>query len=163
MGIAKKKVYLAGPITGDYRDAEWRNFVASGLRRHLVEAINPLDGSKVEQYREDGMKWIRKTRRDLTGVEEALPLSWAARDFDNIKECDLLFVGFPYVPERQAIGTLMEMGMAVALRIPVVLVCACPLFTEHLFVRGFVEQSVDHMDLGIDRAIAILQRQVRQA
>lgn len=155
--IAKKRVYLAGPITGEPHNAAWRQYTARLFKRHLVEVYDPTKARPAMKLLQDeGTRWIPPA-----GGVELLPLGMAARNYAALRESDLVFASFPDLPERQAVEALMELGMAVPLGIPAVVVCSFPVFADTLYIRAFVEHVVDHVDEGVDRAVAILHRQAR--
>ena len=120
-------VYLCGPIGGKPIDHIWREEVTSKLREYGIRTLDPLRGKNAGLISDQGLGY--------NGV--LAPSEIADRDAADIGEADLVLACFPYAPERQSIGSLMEMGMAVALNKPVVL-CATPEeFNKHLFCRRF--------------------------
>lgn len=127
-------VYLCGPISGDPVDQQWRDCATAYLSQHGIQTLDPLRGKKTESISNQGMSYDG----ELASTE------MAGRDKLDIEEADLIFAHFPYCPERQSIGSLMEMGAAaIGLDKPVVLCTDIPVFKDHLFCRRFCVNEPD--------------------
>lgn len=120
-------VYLCGPMTGNPIDAAWRRGVTETFARAGVRTLSPMRGIQVGDVTDQG----------ITYKNQEVPLDHAERDQADIDQADVLFVYFPYTPLRQSIGSLMEMGMAVGKKKPIVLVTNDPVMREHVFTRKF--------------------------
>jgi hypothetical protein len=121
-------VYLCGPITGQEVDFLWRQAATVFLNSHGIKTLNPLRGKAPHKISDQGMGYAGS----LASTE------MADRDHCDVTESDLIFAHFPYAPERQSIGSLMEMGgAAIGLGKPIVLCTDVPEFNKHLFTRRF--------------------------
>lgn len=122
-----KYVYLAGPVSGfDYEKATtWRQLVAQVFRDTTpdVRAIDPLRGITEDDYRllDHGMYDNKSCACD----------HYMERDFMDIRRSSMLFVNL-IGAERVSIGTMMEMGFAKALGIPMVLAIDAAMDNPHL-------------------------------
>jgi nucleoside 2-deoxyribosyltransferase len=131
LGMLPRKpftVYLCGPITGHPRDHLWRTVATERLRRKGIECLNPLRDKNPEAISDQGMSY------------EGQPASteMADRDKIDVDRADLIFAHFPYVPSRQSIGSLMELGIAANMGKPIVLCAGKDTeFNKHLFTRRF--------------------------
>jgi nucleoside 2-deoxyribosyltransferase len=135
MRIKPFTVYLCGPITGEDIDWTWRIRAAAFLRARGVEVLSPLRGKLSEKIGNQGLSYDGKLANPEMGN----------RDFQDVKNCDLVLAHFPYMPPRQSIGSLMEMGMAHALGKTIILCTKLQVFNEHLFCRNFchIETTLD--------------------
>lgn len=120
-------VYLCGPITGEKVDHLWRDAATAFLRQHGIKTLDPLRGKIPDQISNLGMSY---------GGELA-STAMADRDDGDVGISDMILAHFPYLPPRQSIGSLMEMGMAAKAKKPVLLCTGVPQFNEHLFCRRF--------------------------
>ena len=129
-------VYLCGPISGRPIDHNWRESMRTTLWVYGIKTLDPLRGKKSDLISDKGMGY---------NGELADP-TIADRDVGDIQEADLIYVHFPYSPDRQSIGSLMEMGMAHALGKPVVLFADIDEFQKHLFCRRFCIHASSQMN-----------------
>jgi nucleoside 2-deoxyribosyltransferase len=137
------RVYLCGPITGKEIDFTWRETVTRRLAQYGVQTLDPLRNKDHVRIGQQGLSY------DGRPASEA----WAFRDSADIRTADIVLAHFPYLPERQSIGSLMEMGAAsIGLGKPVVLATAYPMFRMHLFCRAFC-QCCTTLDQAIDRIL----------
>jgi nucleoside 2-deoxyribosyltransferase len=121
-------VYLCGPITGVHRDHIWRDVATGWLRDRGIQTLNPLRGKKPEALSDQGMGY--------EGVPASVEM--ADRDKMDVEQADLIFAHFPYMPPRQSIGSLMELGIAANMGKPIVLCAGKDTeFNKHLFTRRF--------------------------
>jgi nucleoside 2-deoxyribosyltransferase len=121
-------VYLCGPITGTQVDHEWRERATCLLGVDGIETLDPLRGKDRREISDQGMGY----------QGEPASVEMADRDRMDVETADLIFAHFPYVPSRQSIGSLMELGIAANMGKPIVL-CAPEgtEFNKHLFTRRF--------------------------
>lgn len=142
----KPKVYLAGPIQGQPYGAisDWREYAADSLS-DVATCYSPLRGKAalmptqvvVENY-------ALSPLHSRKGVVE--------RDFHDVRLSDLVlvnFVGFTDVSK----GTLVEIGMAYALRKPIVVAMNEGNVHDHPFVTETASFVVDNLN----DAIAIVR------
>ena len=118
------RVYLAGTIVKDKQTAEWRTVAETTLRRLNISTRNPLRGKKPESISKDGL---------TSNIQGAL---FVARDLMDLRKSDvLLLVWLKGITQRQSIGTWCEMGIAMELGIPIIIVTDDPLAVDHPFVQ----------------------------
>ena len=121
-------VYLCGPITGEPCDYHWREAAMEYLVSKGIACLDPLRGKHIKDVENQGLSY----KGQLAAPEIA------DRDEQDIHDADLILAHFPYDPDRQSIGSLMEMGAAaIGLKKPVVLCTTEPVFRDHLFCRNF--------------------------
>jgi nucleoside 2-deoxyribosyltransferase len=140
-----ESVYLAGPITGQEVDWLWRTRAAELLRP--LHTLNPLRGKRPSEVSALGL--------NLCG--EPVPVSCGERDRADLDSASVVLAHFPYLPERQAVGTLWECGYAHAKGMPVVVACAIPEIAGHLFVRSFADSVHADLDAACARVRQILE------
>lgn len=136
-----KKVYLAGPITGQEIDSKWRDSVRRKLGVYGFETLDPLRNTDTENIEPGGLRL-----KDGSGID-------VAQDMVDVRECDIILAHFPYNPERQSTGTLMELGAAHALGKKIVL-CIPPhgpqSIRSHPFSLHFCEVVAKDLEEAID-------------
>lgn len=121
-------VYLCGPITAQDVDYLWRDAATAFLNAHGIKTLDPLRGKHKDDVGNLGLSY----KGQLAAPEIA------ERDKLDIQEADVILAHFPYMPARQSIGSLMEMGAAaIGLDKPVILCSNEKVFNEHLFCRNF--------------------------
>lgn len=153
--IAKRPpftVYLCGPITGQKIDYEWRERATTVLKEHGIKTLDPLRSKKPKDISDQGLGY----KGQLAAPEIA------ERDKLDIKEADAVLACFPYMPPRQSIGSLMEMGAAaIGFEMPVILTAgAIKVFNEHLFCRNFCTIEPD-FEQALARIVAMAAAQQR--
>lgn len=118
----KRQVYLAGPITSEPYTLQWRQEATTYLNDRGLGVLDPMRG---------------KDPKSIVGLgfESNIP-GWlfTARDYIDLESCQCVLANFLYIPERQCIGTLMELGYSVALNIPFIVVTDQEQFTKHPFI-----------------------------
>ena len=114
----KKFIYLAGPIAGCTGEEanEWREEVRSRLP-HAIVGISPL---RCEPLKE-GMKY---TEEGASPKMWADPRAIATKNWLDTESCDLVLA---YLPKelndrRPSYGTVIEIGWAIGLRKPLIVV-----------------------------------------
>lgn len=116
------KVYLAGPITGlTYGDSvDWRAYAINKLHDlglaggHKIVGYSPMRG---KAYLRHEVK-LRDGAYNQTIMSN--DHSIVARDFNDCRTADAILVNF-LDPTMVSIGTILEIGFAKALNVPVVL------------------------------------------
>jgi nucleoside 2-deoxyribosyltransferase len=140
-------VYLCGPITGQDVDYRWREMVTDWLAGQHIHTLDPLRGKNPSDVSNQGLSY----KGQLAAPEIA------ERDRMDIEQSDVVLAHFPYMPPRQSIGSLMEMGAAaIGFKKPVILVTSEKVFNEHLFCRNFCTLEPD-MVLALRRIVAMAQ------
>ena len=140
-------VYLCGPITGQEVDSLWRDAATAMLQAHGIKTLDPLRGKKREFIDNQGLSY----KGQLAAPEIA------ERDRLDIEECDVVLAHFPYMPPRQSIGSLMEMGAAaIGFKKTVILCTMEKVFCDHLFCRNFCTME-PNFERALDRCVALAQ------
>jgi len=115
------KVYLAGPITGlSYEECTvWRDKVTLDLYHHEVVCLSPMRGKR---YLDKEVNIPDVPRVDLpkAGKGMATQSAIVARDRDDTINADMVFVNV-LGAKQVSPGTMVEMGWADAMRVPVLL------------------------------------------
>lgn len=147
----KKRVYLAGPITGCvYEEAvSWRYLVSCALNSPQVECVSPMRGMAV---------------RDTGGVISAGEGDTASTTRKGITRRDMwdavtatcLFVYLKDAP-TVSIGTVMEIAWAYLRQIPsIVVVDPDNIHAKHVMIQEAATYMVPTMKEGIALAEALL-------
>jgi nucleoside 2-deoxyribosyltransferase len=128
-------VYLAGPVSGlpYHVAAVWRREVARRLRRHGIEALVPLVGEKALR------KEKRIDPRGYPDVPGCRPNDVFRTDVDMLEQADWVLVNL-LGAKTVSIGTVWEIGWAVAKGVPVVLVMEDGNPHDHLFITQSTEE-----------------------
>jgi nucleoside 2-deoxyribosyltransferase len=111
-----KKVYLAGPISGEnYLDAtEWRVDAKRILSDNGITGYSPMRGkaylSKEEQIQDS---YSDHTMSSITGIN--------VRDYNDCRTADAILVNL-LEAKKVSIGTVMEIAWGRAFSVPVVIV-----------------------------------------
>ena len=118
-------IYLAGPITGlDWKAAtEWRKnliekFKDASTGRINYIALSPLRGKEYLESETD-------IKDSYQGHRMSTQKAITERDLNDVRRCDLVIVNF-IGAQRVSIGTVLEIGAAKALNIPIILVIEDP-------------------------------------
>lgn len=146
-----KKVYLAGPITGQSygETTAWREETASLLRaRHNILGFSPMRG-KAYLSNEDRVKdsYSDHTMSSINGIN--------VRDYNDVKTSDTILVNLLRCGSRVSIGTVMEIAWARAFQIPVVIVMEKGNVHEHGMLT-FGNIVVPTLEEGIHAVVQIL-------
>jgi nucleoside 2-deoxyribosyltransferase len=120
-------VYLCGPITGQKVDWLWRDAATAFLGNYGINTLNPLRGKDPSKVSNQGLSYDGQ----LASTE------MVNRDRIDVEEANMILAHFPYMPPRQSIGSLMEMGMATRDGKPILLCTTLEEFNQHLFTRKF--------------------------
>ena len=143
------RIYLAGPITGaSYTDARfgWRNDLGVKLKRGLnfsVTLLSPMRGTDDHA----GAKALpAPSAADKNPV--LTPKGTICRDIADIKKADLVVVCL-LEAERTSIGTMMEMGIAKTLGVPILLIDNGNPYHDHAWVREFADYRVSSLQAAV--------------
>ena len=112
-------VYLSGPIEGmTFGDATgWREAAKARLALHGIEVLDPMRGVSTPDDDEHVERWfVDPAKRD--GVSET------ARCRHDVLQCaDAMIANFsPGEPGRPFVGSLIEIGWADTVKVPIVLI-----------------------------------------
>lgn len=124
-----KIVYLSGTISDSNKTELWRVLAGALLEQEGIFVLNPLRGRPGE-------------------VDDAM---YVERDIVDVRGSDLVLLYFPkeICPSRQSIGTWAEFGIAVANKIPVVVVTDDVEIACHPFIRRFSMKVTPSMAEGL--------------
>jgi len=118
-------IYLAGPITGlDWKAAtEWRKnliekFKDASTGRINYIALSPLRGKEYLESETD-------IKDSYQGHRMSTPKAITERDLNDVRRSDLVIVNF-IGAKKVSIGTVLEIGAAKALNVPIILVIEDP-------------------------------------
>ena len=143
-----RKVYLAGPISGlTYDDGQdWRAYAKRVLEGAGIDGFSPLRGK--EFLRSEGV---------LTGAYTANPLAAdrgiMRRDFNDVKTSSALLINL-LGAKSVSQGTVMEMGWAYLLQIPVIVAVE---EQGNLHEHPMNRMTWDYRVPDLDAALAIVQ------
>ena len=117
-------VYLSGPIDPKHLHVckEWRRITPLHLPDH-VHCINPMRG---DIHPVEGM--------DLDSIPVP-PKELVARDLQDISRADLMLVFWPGISDKQGIGTLMEIAVAMSQEIPILVVDPSGKISDHPWIQ----------------------------
>lgn len=158
------KVYLAGAITGLTADVaeDWREYAKRQLAIREDDGGNILGPTGIVGYSPMRAKDYLLKAGVLSGRPEAYDdyiLSTAKgityRDSWDVATCDLVLVNLMGA-EKVSIGTVLEIGMAYALRKPIVAAWEEDNIHNHAMVNTMVGWICPDLDYAIDITKAIL-------
>ena len=137
-------VYLCGTITPDPVHLAWREEAEERLDKLGVGVVSPVRGK-------DPRDWT------LDGTDSARPTTYAnggfvPRDRRDLERCDavLLYFMADGAPDRQSIGTWVELGWANILDVPVVIVTDMKEVSGHPFVWRSAAKVCETLDEGLE-------------
>ncbi len=112
------KVYLAGPIAGfSYKEASvWRDTISNMVSEFSIICYSPLRG---ESYDNNNIPLNNCGSRTYKGVPIE-PKNFVRRDWFDVKTSDIMVVYLPASAKTISIGTMVEIGWASALDIPII-------------------------------------------
>ena len=155
-----KKVYLAGPIGGcTYAEAQdWRNLLSSLLSTKsdgAIQGYSPLRGKGA--LRDAGtLSTVAYPFYSPLATSKAI----LARDFNDCRTADLIIANLleHNYGAPPSLGTIMEIGFAYALQVPILAICADaanPVAT-HAMIESAVSFWAENLDEAADMACSIL-------
>lgn len=148
--VSLPKVYLAGPITGlSFGEAtDWREAAITRLGVHGILGLSPLrakDYLLAETTLAD--EYVDKVLSCQKGI--------TTRDRFDCQRADILLVNLAGA-ERVSIGTMIELGWADSVRVPIILVLEPGSPHDHAMVREVAGWIVPNLQEALDVAIAVL-------
>lgn len=139
--MGKPKLYLAGPIASRaYGEAvAWRRVVAQALAG-AAECLDPMR-DKGSLAATEGPLGERYRNQEPLLTSRSI----VARDYHDVRSADLILMSLP----EASVGTLVELGWATALGVPVILwlpEAAPSRVRDHPFVRELAAVIVPTID-----------------
>lgn len=134
-----KTIYLAGPIAGmNFDEAnKWRVEVQSKLHKGIV-GVNPLRCEPLmgESYQINMDKmW-------------SIPGAISTKNWLDTESCDLVLAYLPkeFNDRRPSVGTIIEIGWAIGLRKPLIIISDDPAITKHPLITRNAGWVLDNLD-----------------
>ncbi len=147
----KKYVYLAGPIAGCTADEgnSWRYLVQDRLPHNII-GISPLRCEPLKKgmvYTDDGATdpmWS-----DARAIN--------AKNWLDTESSDLVLAYLPkYMNDRRpSIGTIIEIGWAIGLRKPLIVVSDDEYMMEHPLIQRNASWRLDNLDDAVEVIIGL--------
>lgn len=138
-------IYLAGPIAGctEKQAKDWRDYVIQNLPENIT-GISPLrcepaiNGRYEQVYEKD----------KLFGTESAI----SAKNWFDTSRCDLILVYLTkdILGNKWSFGTILEIGWAIAMRKPIILVSDLSDLRNHPLVKRNVDWILDDLDDAVE-------------
>jgi len=150
-------VYLCGPITGTTFDETkygWRRHVYRELKRNGIIGWSPMRHKMKEQFGKDAQESMHR----MGGYPDdpmSCPKGITARDRYDTMKSDLIFCNL-LGTEKISVGSMIELGWADAMRIPIVMVMEEGNIHEHAMVEDMLDFRAYSIDEGIDITRKIL-------
>ena len=147
----KKYIYLAGPIAGCTKDeaTEWRDDVQKSLP-HGIIGISPLRCEPLK----DGMRF---TEEGATEKMWSDPRAIATKNWLDTESCDLVLA---YLPKelnerRPSYGTTIEIGWAIGLRKPLIVVSDDDYLMNHPLIKHNASWRFDNLEDAADVIVGL--------
>ena len=141
--MTKKYIYLAGPIAQcNYQEAnDWRSYVRDKLHTNII-GISPLRCEPMEG----------ETYGPGNDPRYNSPGAIAAKNWYDTEKCDLILAYMPRElnERRPSYGTTIEVGWAIGLKKPIILVTNDTYLTEHPLIRANVNWVFEDFENAID-------------
>lgn len=134
------KVYLCGTMTQDPKCFKWRDTVKDALKGTGIECLCPTRNKDPKEWSANGFEG-KGTIYDNG--------AYVARDLSDILDSKAILLVWWGEPGRQSIGTWIEMGYALAHRIPIVVVDMTKEYTKHPFIYKNAAATFDNLEDGI--------------
>jgi len=154
MSKSTSLVYLAGPIIGFTPDEanSWRDYAQQKLQKYGVEGITPLRGEDMQAATNDDGVFKPSYNSHIFGN----PASIAVKNMYDVYRADCVLA---YLPERsRKIGTLLEVGAAIAYRKPVVIWSDDLHIYEHPILKTYSPWCVDNLNDAIETIVVLLSK-----
>lgn len=147
-----KTVYLAGPIAGttEGEAKRWRIDAAKYLCQYGIIGISPL---RNEPAKNGGYATAENFAKDHTNLESR---AIAAKNWFDVKNCDMILVYLPYIPGRASYGTVWEIGAGYALGKDIVLVSNDPAIINHPDIALSAGWIYENLYEGLSTVVQIL-------
>ena len=140
----QKTCYLGGTITDDPLTWEWRATSTKYLEDRDIKVLNPLRGIDLKSIGDEGFR-----------ATTPMCLS-TLRDWMDLDQSDIVLCNLTFVPERQSIGTFMELGYAVANKIPFIVVSNHERIIAHPFITETAVQVLSDLEEALAAVVFIL-------
>jgi nucleoside 2-deoxyribosyltransferase len=137
-------VYLAGPITHEEITWQWRIDAVQWFEDRGVKALDPLRGKDLLSINKGGFG------SNIPGW------NFVWRDLRDIQKSGVVLCNMMYIPDRQMTGSLMELGYAVALRIPFVVVTTDTDLLRHPFITELSIKIMDDLEAAQEACLFIM-------
>tara|TARA_Y100000310_G_C20631056_1_gene788660 strand:+ start:975 stop:1454 length:480 start_codon:yes stop_codon:yes gene_type:complete len=135
----KKFVYLAGPITGCTKKEanNWREDFNNKLNSNII-GVSPLRCEPIEG------EYYTSSNDIKFGTAKAIN----GKNYYDTLNCDLVLA---YLPKklnnkRPSYGTVIEIGWAIGMRKPIIVVTDDKYFSEHPLIKSNVAWVLDNFD-----------------
>ncbi len=126
-------VYLAGPIAGCNKGEanDWRAYVSQQLQPSGIVGVSPLRCEPLIG---------RKYKLSYDDPRFGIPKAIAAKNWYDSNRCDMVLAYLPkeISARRPSYGTIIEIGWAIGMRKPLLLVTDDPLVRDHPLIQANV-------------------------
>lgn len=143
----KPTVYLAGPIGGltEGEAKDWRAKVTLKLNCHFIRGVSPLrcEPAVGGSYHTGGYPEDK-----LFGTIDAI----GSKNEYDVRNCDMMLAYLPMISN----GTMIELGMAFALRKPIIVVSPLEAIQKHAVVNYCAGWMLEELDEAVEVASGIL-------
>ena len=140
----KKFIYLAGPIAGCNKGEanDWRKYVQENLSEGIV-GISPLRCEPMIG---------RKYKLVYDDPRFGTPKAISGKNWYDTNNCDLVLA---YLPKeindrRPSYGTVIEIGWAIGLRKPIVLVTDDKKLADHPLIQANINWVLEDLDTAME-------------
>ena len=146
----KRKIYLAGPITGlTYEEASRWRWEVDRVLGDYFEIFSPMRDK--ENLQDAGQLTALGYEDNILTREDVV----FQRDRDDVRRSDIVLVNFENAP-KISVGTCVEMGWADAWDKPIILVMPEGSIYDHIFTRQISIVRVHTLD----EAVQVLRSMV---
>lgn len=147
-----KTVYLAGPIAGttEQEAKSWRYKAIQELRMWDIRGISPLRNEPAKDGKYEAAEGFAASH--TKDQSRAI----AAKNWFDVKNCDMILVNAPHVPDRPSYGTVWEIGAGYALGKDIVLVTDNPALLGHPDIDLSAGWKFDNLEDALDLITQIL-------
>ena len=147
----KKYIYLAGPIAGCTQEeaTEWRDHICTFFPYGIV-GISPL---RCEPLKE-GMTY---TEPGATEKKWSDPRAIATKNWLDTESCDLVLAYLPKAlnERRPSYGTTIEIGWAIGLRKPLIVVSDDDYLMNHPLIKHNASWRFDNLEDAADVIVGL--------
>jgi nucleoside 2-deoxyribosyltransferase len=142
----RKYIYLAGPIAGctEEEATEWRDDVINMLPHNIV-GISPLRCEPLEEGK-------TYTEEDATPKMWSDPRAIATKNWLDTESCDLVLAYLPKKlnDKRPSYGTVIEIGWAIGLRKPLIVVSDDKYMMNHPLIQHNASWRLDNLEDAVE-------------
>ncbi len=133
----QRSVYLSGPMTGcSFQEAnDWRVTAAHIFGSYDIETLSPMRGEH--------------------GSEPMHPRTMTARDRMDLKGSDLVLMNL-LDATRVSIGSMIELGWADLLQIPVIVVGSAGNRHQHVMVNSIIAATTMDLSEAVELCLVLL-------